>query len=88
LSDNASRRVRLESDAKFRGGGGGWASNSVMDRHRFDVESDPDQTFYFDADLDPAPTLSLTHQNFVLLFTAMPVYIVPIFLITVIGVGS
>jgi hypothetical protein len=62
-----------------------------MDRHRFDVGPDPGPTFYFDADPDPAPTLSYTHvgkSEFFLLFTrtAVPVYIVFFFLLSVIGV--
>jgi hypothetical protein len=57
-----------------------------VDRHRFDA--DPDPTFHFDADADPDPdpdpTPSYTHvgksEFFLLLFTAMPVYIVLSFL--------
>jgi hypothetical protein len=37
--------------------------NSVLNRHRFDVDPDPYQTFHFDADpdLDLDPTPSFTH---------------------------
>jgi hypothetical protein len=36
-------------------------SNSVVDRHRFGADLDPDLTLHFDADLNPHPTPSFTH---------------------------
>jgi hypothetical protein len=51
---------------------------SVVNRLRLDA--DPDPTFHFDADPDPDPIPSFTHARktdfFLLLFTAVPVYIV------------
>jgi hypothetical protein len=31
---------------------------SVVDWHRFDADTDPDQTFHFNADPDPNPTFN------------------------------
>jgi hypothetical protein len=53
--------------------------SSVVDRHRFGADPDPDPTFHKDADPDPDPALSLIHaekSDFLRLYTAMPVYIV------------
>jgi hypothetical protein len=35
-------------------------SNGVVEHHRFDANSDPGPTFYFDADPDPNHAASLT----------------------------
>jgi hypothetical protein len=32
---------------------------SVVDRHRFDVDPDPDTTFHFDADPDPGEMMRI-----------------------------
>ncbi len=51
-----------------------------MDRHRFDADPDLDPTSHFDAypDPDPNPSFTLVEKSkfLLLLFTAMPVYIV------------
>jgi hypothetical protein len=41
-----------------------WVKHSVVDRHRFDADPDPDQTFHFDVDPDsyPDPTLVALHM--------------------------
>jgi hypothetical protein len=72
---------------------------SVVDQHRCaadpdpDSDPDPDPAFHFEADQyrdpDPDPTSNyqkLENHKFLLLFTATPVYIVCIFLISVKGV--
>jgi hypothetical protein len=38
-----------------------WLPTSVVDRHRLDADSDPDQTLDYDADPDPGSTQSCTH---------------------------
>jgi hypothetical protein len=38
-----------------------WLPTSVVDRHRFDADADPDKTLDYDADPDSGPTPSFTH---------------------------
>jgi hypothetical protein len=48
---------------------------SVVDRHRFNADPDPDQTSHFDTDSDPTLSLTLVGKSelFLHLFTSVPV---------------
>ncbi len=62
---------------------------SVLDRRRFEADPDPTFHFYDDKDLDPDPTPYFIYmlENLNLYqFTAVPVYVVLSFLVSVMGV--
>jgi hypothetical protein len=44
-------------------------SDSVVDRHRFDADPDPDPKFHFDANPYTDPTTNFTHVENLFFFT-------------------